>query len=49
MDPVWQNIFAVIFVIAWIGMTIVLFARYRAMQRKYLRQYPPVAGIPLDM
>ncbi|WIG59187.1 MAG: hypothetical protein OJF49_001934 [Ktedonobacterales bacterium] len=44
-----QQIFPIFFVISWVGIAITLFLRLRAKQRDYLRRFPPVAGIPLDM
>lgn len=44
-----QNILVAAFLIAWFGGTVTLLWRYRASQRRYLRQFPPVEGIPLDM
>ncbi len=49
VNPVWQNILAVALVIAWTGVLMVLFIRAREKQRAYLRRFPPVEGVPLDI
>jgi hypothetical protein len=44
-----QNVLLVAFMAIWFGGMIALFFRYRIKQRAYLRRFPPVDGIPLDM
>ncbi len=45
----WQHILVAAGVITEFGGTLVLFIRARAKQREYLRRFPPVAGVPLDI
>lgn len=49
MEAVLQQVVPVAIVIPWFSGMIVLYFRFRAKQREYLRQFPPVDGIPLDM
>lgn len=38
-----------VFYIAWMGGTVLLFLRSRAHQVAYLKKFPPVNGVPLEM
>jgi hypothetical protein len=49
IPPTLQNTFVIAFLIAWIGGSLMLALRYRAKQRTYLQNFPPVEGVPLDM
>ncbi len=48
MYPLWQNILFVAFLIIWFAGAGVLVLRYFARENRYLRQFPPVDGVPLD-
>lgn len=48
MFAVVQQIFPFVFIIVWIGGTLILAIRWRAKQRRYLGRFPPVNGFPLD-
>jgi hypothetical protein len=48
MYPQWQNLIFIAFLIIWFAGAFVLFVRYLARENTYLRQFPPVDGVPLD-
>ena len=49
VDAGWQNLAVAAFITMWLAGTVAMFFRYRAKQRAYLRRFPPVEGVPLDM
>ena len=44
-----QRVFPFAFPTLWLGGMFALFFRFRRTQREYLRRFPPVEGVPLDM
>jgi hypothetical protein len=44
-----ENVGLFAFAIVWVGVCFALLWRYRAQQRAYLHQFPPVEGVPLEM
>jgi hypothetical protein len=44
-----QHILVAVFLLAWLGEGAILLWRYRTSQSRYLHQFPPVEGVPLDM
>jgi hypothetical protein len=49
MNTALGQIILVVFVAIWFGGMIVLFFRVRAKQVVYLKRFPPVNGVPLEM
>jgi hypothetical protein len=49
MHQLWQNLFAVAFVLTWAGGVLILGIRANAKGKAYLRRLPPAKGVPLDM
>ncbi len=44
-----QQIFPLLFFGVWFGVMVILYLRLRGYQKAYLRRFPPVSGVPLDM
>lgn len=49
IPPAAQNIVTFVLVVTWFAGALTLYFRLRAKQVAYLRHFPPVAGVPLDM
>jgi hypothetical protein len=43
-----QSVLLIVLATPWLGVAILLLLRARSKQAAYLRQFPPVDGIPLD-
>lgn len=49
IPPTAQNLISLTLAAIWVVGIVILYLRTRAKQIKYLRRFPPVNGVPLDM